>query len=57
MKARAFTLAAVLAAAWVPAYADNALRPERIPNKARKLADKGRTAHEAGDYSAAIAAW
>lgn len=39
------------------AYADNALRPERIPNKARELALKGRTHHDAGDYAAAISAF
>jgi len=52
----AITLAAVLAAA--PAVrADNALRPERIPNKARELAEKGRAFHNQGDYSAAVAAF
>lgn len=49
--------AALLAASGLPAHADNALRPERIPNKARELADKGRAAHEAGDYATAIAAF
>lgn len=57
MNAGALTLAAIVAAASVPAHADNALRPERIPNKARKLADKGRAAHDAGDYNAAVAAF
>jgi tetratricopeptide (TPR) repeat protein len=52
-------LAALLAAlpTAMPAYADNALSPERIPNKARKLAEKGRAAHEAGDYEVAIASF
>jgi tetratricopeptide (TPR) repeat protein len=31
--------------------------PERIPAKARTLADRGRAAHDAGDYPAAIAAF
>ncbi len=31
--------------------------PGTVPDKARQLADKGRTSHEAGDYSAAIAAY
>ena len=57
MKARALTFAAVLAAASGSAYADNALRPERIPNKARQLAEKGRAAHNAGDYNGAVAAF
>lgn len=56
MKAHLFTLAAVLAAA-PAAHADNALRPQQIPNKARELAEKGRRHHEAGDYAAAIAAF
>jgi tetratricopeptide (TPR) repeat protein len=54
---RALTTAAVLAAATSPAYADNALRAERIPVKARQLVEKGRAAHDAGDYSAAVAAF
>jgi tetratricopeptide (TPR) repeat protein len=56
VKAHALTLAAILAAA-SPAYADNALRPERIPNKARQLAEKGRSFHDAGNYDAAVAAF
>ena len=56
MTVRAITIAAVLAAA-PAARADNALRPERIPNKARELAEKGRTLHNAGDYSGAVAAF
>lgn len=31
--------------------------PMTVPEKARQLADKGRSSHEAGDYSAAIAAY
>jgi tetratricopeptide (TPR) repeat protein len=58
VRARAITRAAVLAAASAgSALADNALRPERIPNKARSLAEKGRAAHNAGDYNAAVAAF
>jgi tetratricopeptide (TPR) repeat protein len=57
VKASAITLAAVLAATSTTAYADNALRPERIPNKARKLADKGRAFHDAADYNAAVSAF
>jgi tetratricopeptide (TPR) repeat protein len=57
VRARAITLAALLAAAPAAADADNALRPERIPNKARQLAEKGRAYHNAGDYAAAVAAF
>lgn len=56
MRVSVIALAAVLAAA-APTYADNALRPEMIPNKARELADKGRQHHKAGDYSAAVSAF
>lgn len=56
MSTRTLAIAAILAAAPV-ARADNALSPERIPNKARELADKGRAYHQAGDYAAAIAAF
>jgi tetratricopeptide (TPR) repeat protein len=31
--------------------------PGSVPDKARNLADKGRTSHEAGDYNTAIAAY
>lgn len=57
MKAHALAIAAVLATALPAAHADNALRPERIPNKARDLAEKGRKHHGAGDYSAAVTAF
>lgn len=53
MKAIALAILALAA----PAHADNALSPERIPAKARQLADKGRVSHEAGNYDAAIAAF
>ena len=58
MRARSITLSALLAAA-VPtaALADNAIRPERIPNKARQLAEKGRSYHNGGEYTQAIAAF
>lgn len=48
-------LAAMLAAP--PAFADNALRPEQIPAKAKELAMRGRAHHDAGDYGMAIAAF
>lgn len=59
MRARTITLTAVLAAAGAApaARADNALRPERIPTKARQLAERGRAAHNAGDYAGAVAAF
>ncbi len=57
MKTHLLTIAAVLATALPAAYADNALRPERIPNKARELAEKGRKHHDAGDFAAAVAAF
>jgi tetratricopeptide (TPR) repeat protein len=59
VRARTITLTAVLAAAGAApgAHADNALRPERIPTKARQLAERGRAAHNAGDYAAAVAAF
>jgi tetratricopeptide (TPR) repeat protein len=37
--------------------ADDALRPDQIPEKARQLVDKGRAYHHAGDYARAIAAF
>src|SRR5512143_3140072 len=52
-------LAALIGAATTSgtALADNALRPEQIPDRARALANKGRVYHDAGDYNAAIAAF
>src|SRR5438874_5150491 len=38
------------------AVADSAA-PQPIPEKARALADRGRVAHDAGDYGSAIAAF
>lgn len=55
MMRAAVTLAALLAAQ--SAYADNALSPEKIPAKAKELATRGRSYHDAGDYSMAIAAF
>jgi tetratricopeptide (TPR) repeat protein len=55
VKPHALALAAVLAAA--PAYADNALRPEQIPNRARQLAESGRKLHQSGDFPGAVAAF
>ena len=55
MKRAALTLAVMLAAP--SAFADNALRPEQIPAKAKELATRGRVYHDAGDYSMAIAAF
>jgi len=60
MKTIALTLAATLMASSVPmlssvARADNALRPERIPNRARELAQKGKRLHESGEYMDAVA--
>ncbi|HEY5944574.1 MAG TPA: hypothetical protein VIV40_03745, partial [Kofleriaceae bacterium] len=57
MKTGAITLAVLLAAAASPVHADNALRAERIPNKARQLAERGRALHNAGDYTGAVAAF
>jgi tetratricopeptide (TPR) repeat protein len=47
----------VLVALASPAGADSGLSADRVPNKARALAEKGRTYHEAGDYEAAVAAF
>jgi len=49
VRALAFAIAALVAGA--PAFADS------VPNKARALADRGRAAHDARDYSGAIAAF
>jgi tetratricopeptide (TPR) repeat protein len=39
------------------ARAEEVLRPDQIPQRARELADKGRAFHDAGDYPSAIAAY
>jgi tetratricopeptide (TPR) repeat protein len=49
----AIVVVGLLALAARSAYA----APESVPDKARQLADKGRTSHEAGDYNTAIAAY
>lgn len=57
MRARALAVATLVVLASTPAHADPPLRPERIPNKARQLAAKGRAAHTAGDYTTAVEAF
>lgn len=59
MRVRGLAIAAVLATTAVPgsARADEPLRPEQIPQRARELVDRGRAAHDAGNYTAAIAAF
>jgi tetratricopeptide (TPR) repeat protein len=58
VRVAALTLAAALGGATAaPVLADNALRPERIPNKARELAEQGRKHHSSGDYTSAVAAF
>jgi tetratricopeptide (TPR) repeat protein len=56
----AILAAAALAIAPLPAHGDaspNDSMASTIPAKARSLASRGRAAHDAGDYSAAIAAF
>jgi hypothetical protein len=53
---RLFLLAALVAAAGV-AHADDKVPPQRIPQKARELADKGRAYHDSGEYMKAVAAF
>jgi tetratricopeptide (TPR) repeat protein len=48
---------ALLALAPRAGHAEEKLRPDQIPHKARQLADKGRSYHQAGDYARAIAAF
>ncbi len=57
MKARAFIVAALVAAASGTVFAGEPAPPEFIPAKARALADKGRAFHDAGDYGNAIIAF
>ncbi|NVB79212.1 MAG: hypothetical protein HOV81_12495 [Kofleriaceae bacterium] len=54
---RSALIAATLVAATTVARADNELRPDQIPTKARELAERGRAAHDAGDYDAAVSAF
>lgn len=49
----AFVVVGLLLLAARSAYA----APGTVPDKARQLADKGRSSHEAGDYNTAIAAY
>ncbi|MDB4952817.1 MAG: Tetratricopeptide 4 [Myxococcales bacterium] len=39
------------------AHADESLRPDQIPTRARELAERGRAFHDAGDYAHAIIAF
>src|SRR5690349_21094377 len=48
---------AVLATFSGVARANEKIPPERVPQKARELADKGRAYHDAGDYMKAVAAF
>jgi len=48
---------AVLVAAAGGVSADDHVPPERIPQKARELADRGRAYHDAGEYMKAVAAF
>ena len=50
-------MVAVLATFTGVARANGKLPPERVPQKARELADKGRAYHDAGDYMKAVAAF
>jgi len=54
---RAILLAALAAAAPRGAQAEELLRADQIPDKARQLAERGRAYHEAGDYPRAIASF
>jgi hypothetical protein len=54
---RALLVAAILTASAPAARADQALRAQQIPEKARQLAERGRVLHEAGNYGDAIAAF
>ena len=53
----ALLVVALASSAPRPAHAEEMLRTEQIPDKARQLAEKGRAYHEAGDYPRAIAAF
>jgi tetratricopeptide (TPR) repeat protein len=48
---------ALLALAPRAGHAEDTLRPDQVPHKARQLADRGRRFHQAGDYARAIAAF
>ncbi|MBV8759321.1 MAG: tetratricopeptide repeat protein [Deltaproteobacteria bacterium] len=49
--------ALVAASSGARAYADDTSLPERIPQRARELADQGRAYHDAGEYMKAVAAF
>lgn len=49
--------ALVTAAGSARAVADDRMPPERIPQKARELAEQGRAYHDAGEYLKAVAAF
>lgn len=57
MSIKAAITIATLAVAPIAAYAGEPSPPEIIPDKARKLAERGRAYHDAGDYDHAIAAF
>lgn len=54
---RKIVCALALLAAAPRVRAEEMLRPDQIPEKARQLAERGRHYHEAGDYEHAIAAF
>jgi hypothetical protein len=54
---RPAVIAATLVAATTVARGDRALRPDQIPTKARELVERGRAAHDAGDYDGAVSAF
>jgi tetratricopeptide (TPR) repeat protein len=56
VRAAIFALTAISLAS-PAAFADDALRPDQIPERARQLADRGRSLHDAGEYSQAIVAF
>lgn len=57
MTRRAVTSLVLAALATSPVYAGEPERPERVPAKARMLAERGRAYHDAGDYHNAIVAF
>jgi hypothetical protein len=54
---RPVVITATLVVASAGARADNALRPDQIPTKARELVERGRAAHDSGDYDGAVSAF
>lgn len=58
MKSAALLVAVLVTAGGAArAHADDTIPPERIPQKARELADQGRAYHDAGEYMKAVAAF